>query len=126
MVDEPRCWELDAPLVVADEGYGQGGAFREGLTERGIPYVVGARSDTAVLPETARRTAPAWSGTGPKPVPRYRDKPVAVRELALLSLTTNTTRAAIPRHGPHSVPVNQLVRRGCSTWRPPVGAGVRR
>jgi SRSO17 transposase len=51
--------------VVADEGYGQDGALREGLTERGIPYVVGVRSDTAALPETARRTAPAWSGPHP-------------------------------------------------------------
>jgi SRSO17 transposase len=83
MVDEPRCWGLDPPLVVADESYGQDGAFREGLTERGIPYVVGVRSDTAVLPETARRTAPAWSGTGRKPVPAYRDPPASVRDLVM-------------------------------------------
>jgi SRSO17 transposase len=83
MVDELRCWGLDPPLVVADEGYGQDGAFREGLTERGIAYVVGVRSDTAVLPEQAVRTAPAWSGTGRKPVPRYRQAPTAVRELVL-------------------------------------------
>jgi SRSO17 transposase len=83
MVDELRCWGLEPPLVVADEGYGQDGAFREALTERGIAYVVGARSDTAVLPETVTRTAPAWSGTGRKPVVRYRDQPVAVRELVL-------------------------------------------
>ncbi|PZG84382.1 IS701 family transposase [Streptomyces sp. NTH33] len=81
MVDELRCWGLDPPLVVADEGYGQDGAFRLALTERGIPYVVGVRSDTAVLPGTAQRIAPPWSGTGRKPVPRYRDRPVSVREL---------------------------------------------
>ena len=83
MVDELRCWGLDPPLVVADEGYGQDGAFRLGLTERGIAYVVGVRSDTAVLPEQAARTAPPWSGTGRKPVLRYRDKPASVRELVL-------------------------------------------
>ncbi|MGW9498640.1 IS701 family transposase [Streptomyces prasinus] len=83
MVDELRCWGLDPPPVVADEGYGQDGAFRLALEERGITYVVGVRSDTAILPETAERTAPPWSGTGRKPVPRYRDPPVAVRDLVV-------------------------------------------
>jgi len=64
MVDELRCWGLDPPLIVADEGYGQDGAFRLALEERGIPYVVAVRSDTTVLPATAQRTTPAWSGTG--------------------------------------------------------------
>ncbi|GAB2809414.1 hypothetical protein GCM10027073_47400 [Streptomyces chlorus] len=81
MVDELRCWGLDPPLVVADEGYGQDGAFRLALTERGIPYTVGVRSDTVVLPETAQRTALVRSGTGRKPVPRYRDRPVSVHDL---------------------------------------------
>ncbi|MGI5513825.1 IS701 family transposase [Streptomyces sp. CA-106131] len=81
MVDELRCWGLDPPLIVADEGYGQDGAFRLALEERGIDYVVGVRSDTAVLPETATRTAPAWSGTGRPPVPRYRQAPTSVRTL---------------------------------------------
>lgn len=83
MLDELRCWALEPPLVVADEGYGQDGAFRLALEERGIAYVVGVQSDTAVLPETAARTAPVWSGTGRKPVPCYRDKPVSVREIVL-------------------------------------------
>lgn len=83
MVDELCCWGLTAPLVVADEGYGQDGAFRLALDERGITYVVGVRSDTAVLPERAVRTAAAWSGTGRKPVRRYRDAPVSVRDLVL-------------------------------------------
>ncbi|MGI5133468.1 MULTISPECIES: IS701 family transposase [unclassified Streptomyces] len=83
MVDELRCWGLDPPLVVADEGYGQDGAFRLALEEREIAYVVGVRSDTAVLPQTAARTAPPWSGTGRPPVPCYRDKPVSVREIVL-------------------------------------------
>ncbi|MFC8248140.1 transposase [Streptomyces chartreusis] len=64
------------------------GAFRLALVERGIPYVVGVRSDTAVLPEMATRTAPAWSGTGRKPLPRYRDKPVPVRDLVLAGGTS--------------------------------------
>lgn len=83
MLDELRCWGLDPPLVVADEGYGQDGAFRLALDERGIAYVVGVRSDTAVLAEAATRTASAWSGTGRPPVPRYREAPASVRELVV-------------------------------------------
>jgi SRSO17 transposase len=83
MLDELRCWGLDPPLVVADEGYGQDGAFRLELEARGIPYVVGVRSDTAVLPAEAERTAPPWSGTGRRPVPRYRDRPASAHDLVL-------------------------------------------
>lgn len=82
MLDELACWGLDAPLVVADQGYGQDGEFRLGLAERGIPYVVGVRADTSVLPGTAVRTASPYSGTGRRPVPRYRDKPTSVAALA--------------------------------------------
>jgi SRSO17 transposase len=39
---------LDAPLVVADEGYGQDETFRLALTERNIAYVAGVCSDTAL------------------------------------------------------------------------------
>ncbi|MFD8563120.1 IS701 family transposase [Streptosporangium canum] len=81
LIDELCCWGLEAPLVVADEGYGQDGAFRLGLTGRGIPYVVGVRSDTALLGAGARRTAPAYGGTGRRPVPRYRDKPRSAQQI---------------------------------------------
>jgi hypothetical protein len=36
MVDELRCWGPEPAAGGGDEGYGQDGAFREGLTERGI------------------------------------------------------------------------------------------
>jgi SRSO17 transposase len=79
MVDELRGWGVAAPpVLVADEGYGQDGEFRLGLEARGVPYVVGVRSDTAVLPAAARRTLVPWSGNGPRPKPRYRDKPYSV------------------------------------------------
>lgn len=81
MIDELCCWGLEAPLVVADEGYGQDGAFRLGLTGRGIGYVVGVRSDTAVLEAGACRTAPAYGGTGRRPVLRYRDRPFSAQQI---------------------------------------------
>ncbi|GAA3519398.1 hypothetical protein GCM10023075_81520 [Streptosporangium album] len=81
MIDELESWGLDPPLVVADEGYGQAGAFRLGLTGRGIPYVVGVRSDTALLGAGACRTVAPYRGTGRRPVPRYRDKPRSARQI---------------------------------------------
>ncbi|MEV6869120.1 IS701 family transposase [Streptosporangium subroseum] len=81
MLDELSSWGLQAPLVVADEGYGQDGAFRLALTERGIPYVVGVRSDTALLGIEACRTVAPYTGTGRRPVPRYRDKPRSAQQI---------------------------------------------
>jgi SRSO17 transposase len=79
MVDELIGWGLAPPrLLVADEGYGQDGEFRLGLEARHVRYVVGVRSDTAVLPATAERITVPWSGNGRRPVPRYRDKPMSV------------------------------------------------
>jgi SRSO17 transposase len=83
MIDEVGSWGLQPPLVVADEGYGQDGAFRLGLTERGIPYVVGVRSDTALLEAEACRTSPPYAGTGRRPVPRYRQRRISARQLVL-------------------------------------------
>lgn len=68
-------------MVVADAGYGQNADFRDGLSKRGITYVVAVRSDVTVHPHDAQPTAPAWSGNGRKPQSRYRDKPSSVAAL---------------------------------------------
>ncbi|MEU0484654.1 transposase [Streptosporangium sp. NPDC006013] len=70
MLDEPACWGLDAPPVVADEGYGQDGAFRLALTGRNIAYVVGVCSDTALLAAGVCRTKTPYRGTGRRAAPR--------------------------------------------------------
>ncbi len=72
--DELAGWGL-VPLVVADAGYGQDADFRDGLCQRGIGYVVAVRSDAAVHPHNSQPTAPAWSGTGRRPRPRYCGRP---------------------------------------------------
>jgi len=46
-----------------------------------IAYVVGIRGDITVHPHEAAPAAPAWSGTGRPPVPRYRQPPVTMAEL---------------------------------------------
>ncbi|WNZ12515.1 IS701 family transposase [Streptomyces sp. 11x1] len=76
ILDELAGWGLVPPVLVADAGYGQNADFRDGLSERGIGYVV------TVHPHDVRPTAPAWSGNGRRPQPRYRDKPSSVAALA--------------------------------------------
>ncbi|AUA17228.1 Transposase DDE domain protein [Streptomyces malaysiensis subsp. malaysiensis] len=81
-LDELAAWRLVPPVVVADAGYGQNADFRAGLAERGRAYVVGIRGDITVQPHEAVPTAPAWSGNGRRPRPRYRQPPVTVANLA--------------------------------------------
>ncbi|MFD8368433.1 IS701 family transposase [Streptomyces hygroscopicus] len=81
-LDELAAWRLAPPVVVADAGYGQNADFRAGLAGREIRYVVGIRGDITVQPHEAVPAVPAWSGTGRRPVPRYRQPPVTVAELA--------------------------------------------
>nr|WP_051845555.1 IS701 family transposase [Streptomyces sp. NRRL S-813] len=81
-LDELATWQLVPPVVVADAGYGQNADFRAALAEREIRYVVGIRADLTVQPRDALPDAPAWSGNGRRPVPRYRQPPVPVAELA--------------------------------------------
>ncbi|MDQ1051827.1 SRSO17 transposase [Streptomyces sp. V4I2] len=82
-LDELAGCGLVPPVVVADAGYGQNADFRHALTGRDIPYVVGVRADLSVQPHDAVPAAPPWSGNGRPPVPRYRQPPVPVAQLAL-------------------------------------------
>jgi SRSO17 transposase len=81
-LDELATWHLLPPVVVADAGYGQNADFRAALAERDIAYVVGIRGDVTVQPHEAVPAAPAWSGNGRRPVPRYRQPAVTVAALA--------------------------------------------
>jgi len=99
MVDELRGWGLSRPpVLVADEGYGRDGEFRLGLEQRQIPYAVGVSSDTAMLPAGAQRTTVPWSGNGPHPKPRYRDKPMSVAA-AVMAAGRSARRRIVWRTG---------------------------
>jgi SRSO17 transposase len=50
MIDELIEWGRTPPVVVADAGYGDTTAFRQGLTDRGIGYVVAVKSATSAHP----------------------------------------------------------------------------
>lgn len=72
--------------VLADAGYGVDQAFRQRLTELGLPYVVGIKSSVVVWPPGIEALPPKrYSGRGRPPVvPRRTSarQPVSVKDLA--------------------------------------------
>jgi SRSO17 transposase len=83
MIDELTDWGRTPVPVVADAGYGELTAFRLGLTERHIPYVVAVKATTTAHPGDAVPTqAPRTPGRGRPPALGYPDKPASLKELA--------------------------------------------
>ncbi|MFJ1616156.1 IS701 family transposase [Streptomyces sp. NPDC088251] len=82
LIDEAISWGLAPQVIVADAGYGQNNAFRQGLADRGLDFVVAVRADESAHPYDAVPTAPAWSGNGRKPATRYRTKALSLKGLA--------------------------------------------
>lgn len=74
-------------VVLADAGYGDETAFRDGITELGMIYAVGIRPATTVwAPGTAPLPPKPWSGRGLRPTRLRREpghEPVAVKALAM-------------------------------------------
>ncbi|WP_455907952.1 IS701 family transposase [Streptomyces murinus] len=83
MIDETRSWGIEVPLVVADGGYGDAAAFRLGLEERALDYVVGISTTTTAQPEEARPCIPPYGGRGPRPQPVYPEPAQAVKKLVI-------------------------------------------
>jgi SRSO17 transposase len=84
MLDEMlNDWGLPVLPVVADSGYGDSAEFRLGLTELGLPYVVEVDPTATAHPGQAIPVRVPYGGSGRPPVPRYRDHPQTLRELAL-------------------------------------------
>jgi SRSO17 transposase len=72
LLDELAGWGLQAPVVLADAGYGDIGQFRLGLDERGLAWVVQVKGDTSAYGEAVVPETTADSGRGRPPRPRYR------------------------------------------------------
>jgi SRSO17 transposase len=85
MLDELAGWALALPVVVTDAGYGNTAEFRDGPTTGGWPYVVQVDGDLTSHPADAVPEVITYSGLGPLPKPRYRTKPVALREHVLVA-----------------------------------------
>jgi SRSO17 transposase len=83
MIDETRSWGIDVPLAVADAGYGDAAAFRLGLEERGLHYVVGISTTVTAHPEDARPQTPPYNGRGRRPAPAYPHLAKRVKDLVI-------------------------------------------
>jgi len=96
MLDELAGWGLRPPLLTADAGYGQVAEFRQGLTERGISYIVATTSSTTAQSGDAQPVEVPYAGVGKHPTPKY---PQPARSLKVIALA-------------HGADATQLVR-----WR---------
>lgn len=78
---------VPAGVVLADAGYGDETAFRDGMTELGLLYAVGIRPATTVwAPGVTPLPPKPWTGRGRKPALLRRGpdhEPIAVKELAM-------------------------------------------
>lgn len=82
LLDTLAKWQLRAPVVVADAGYGVSTAFRLGLQERGLSHVLALNGKEVAHPEDAEPHRPAYGGLGPPVLPRHRAPPRVVCVLA--------------------------------------------
>jgi SRSO17 transposase len=82
LLDTLTEWQLKAPVVVADAGYGVSTPFRLGLQERGLSYVLALNGKEVAHPEDVEPHQPAYGGLGPPTLPRYRTPPRAISLLA--------------------------------------------
>jgi SRSO17 transposase len=82
MTDELISWGRTPPTAVADAGYGDITAFREGLTERGIDYIVAVKPATSAHPGDAVLQVPDYTGRGRPSAPSY-PKPSNCKKLVL-------------------------------------------
>jgi SRSO17 transposase len=89
-------------VVLADAGYGDETAFRDGITELGMRYAVGIRPATTVWAPGASPLPPKpWCGRGIQPIRLRRapgHEPVAVKALAM-DLPPQAYRVATWREG---------------------------
>ena len=78
--------------VLADAGYGIDTAFRDGITELGLTYVVGIQSHTSLWPPGMKPLPPKpWSGRGRPPSSMRRDAEHA-------PMPAKTLAASLPKH----------------------------
>ncbi|HEV3498236.1 MAG TPA: IS701 family transposase [Actinomycetes bacterium] len=83
MLAELADWEFTPPVVVADAGYGTNAQFRAQLTAHGWPYVCQVTGDLTAHPLDAVPELVGFSRLGPHPKPRYRTRPVGLRDHVL-------------------------------------------
>lgn len=98
MIDECAAWGVRPKVLCADAGYGEITAFRSGLDEREIDYIVQVKAATSAYPLDVEPELAAWHGRGRPPVARYHAARSSLRELALQA-GTDATAEVTWRHG---------------------------
>ncbi|WP_329485087.1 IS701 family transposase [Kitasatospora sp. NBC_01246] len=83
MLDELADTGLRPAVLVADAAYGANADFRHGLEGRFLAYVLQARGEMTAHAEDAEPHRPPYGGLGPRPLARYRTRPVPLREHVL-------------------------------------------
>jgi SRSO17 transposase len=83
IIDQLLEWGLERRVVQADGGYGDTTAFRTGLEERELEYVVQVKGVTSAQPADAVAVTPEYRGRGRRPVARYPGKPSSLKDLVL-------------------------------------------
>ncbi|WP_116211586.1 IS701 family transposase [Streptomyces olivoreticuli] len=83
MLDELAAAGLWPALVVADSAYGDNARFRSALEERGLAYALQVKGGLTAHGGDAVPYTPPYSGLGPRPLPRYRTRPVPLHEHVL-------------------------------------------
>lgn len=84
LCEQAAGWRLPRAPILADVAYGDDAAFRTGLHDAGLEYVLAVRAGTSVYgPETSFTVPPRDGTTGrPRTVTRPDRKPESVRALA--------------------------------------------
>jgi SRSO17 transposase len=98
MLDELLEWGLERTVVQADGGYGDITAFRVGLEQRELEYVVQVKGTTSAHPHEAAPVTPPYRGRGRPPKARYPEPPSNLRAL-VLAAGPNAARPVTWREG---------------------------
>jgi SRSO17 transposase len=110
MLDElTGAWGLPDRPVAADAGYGDITAFRLGLADRDLRYVVAVKPTTSAHPGAATPTRPPYGGRGRPPSVRYLDAPSNLRDLALAA-GRSTLKTVTWRHGTRATKGNPTAK----------------
>src|ERR1700751_5059572 len=83
LLDQLLKWGLRRQPVLADAGYGNSSEFRQGLVSRGLQYMVGVESTTAVWAQPTSAREPCRLNAHDQPQsPGSRTQSLTLRELA--------------------------------------------
>ncbi len=129
MIDETRSWGVDVPPVVADAGYGDAAAFRLGLEERDLPYVVGISGRHTAHPVDAHPVQPVHAGTGRPPKMQYPEPAQTVKDLVIVAGKASARPVSWregSRPGKGRNGVKRMYSRFVALRVRPAGRGVRR